>query len=256
LSATLENQKANDFFEKAVAENKAVIDKEPQDNAAAYKRRGLDLYWLGDFKNAVAAYDVAIQRDKNYLAAVFDRGYARFALAQFDDAADDFSRALALPRDRAYSMIWLYLSRQHSRVSLGDAYYRKKGRNEPIPSLELLSNASKLIEANREENLKELKRRAKLAKLSEQDKLDILDRRDWPIPVIELFLGSRSREDVLAHANDSDSQCEANFYIGEWQVLRGELEHAVKSLQKSIEVCPSDFVELPGAKAVLRRLGR
>ena len=161
---------------------------------------------------------------------MIDRGYARFALADFNGAADDFARALALPRDRGYTMMWLYLSReQQSRIILGDKYDQQRDGGHSDPVKELLSNTSKLRKSNGQE---------------------------WPLPIIEVFLGSRSDNDVLGNAKDADERCEAYFYIGEWLLLRGKREDAIKSLQEAVQSCRFDFVERAGAMAELRRLGQ
>jgi tetratricopeptide (TPR) repeat protein len=227
LSAESEHQNAVILFDRAAAENKALIDSE-RDNAAAYKRLGTDLYLIGDFANAAAAHDNAIRIDKSYLADMIDRGYARFALADFNGAADDFARGLALPRDRGYTMIWLYLSReQQARIVQGDKYDQQRDGGHSDPAKELLSNASKLRRSNGQ---------------------------GWPLPIIEVFLGSRSDNDVLGSAKDDDQRCEAYFYIGEWLLLHGKREDAIKSLQEAVQFCRFDFVERAGAKAELRRL--
>jgi lipoprotein NlpI len=229
-SADSEHQNVTILFDRAVAENKALIGREPDGNAAAYKRLGADLYLSGDFVNAVAAHDNAIRIDKSYLADMIDRGYARFALADFNGAADDFARALALPRDRGYTMMWLYLSReQQSRIDLRDNYDQQRDGGHSGPAKELLNNASMLRKSNGQ---------------------------GWPVPIIEVFLGSRSDKDVLDSAKDADQRCEAYFYIGEWLLLRGKREDAIKSLQEAVQFCRFDFVELAGAKAELKRLGQ
>jgi hypothetical protein len=71
-----------------------------------------------------------------------------------------------------------------------------------------------------------------------------------------LFLGQRTPEATLATpANDND-RCEAQFYIGEWQLLRAERSAAIESLKTAASTCPKDFVEATDAQAELKRLGQ
>jgi lipoprotein NlpI len=67
---------------------------------------------------------------------------------------------------------------------------------------------------------------------------------DWPYPVVELFLGRRRPEATFAAATKSDDRCEAQFYIGEWRLLRGNRPAAIVALKAAAETCPQTFVEL------------
>jgi len=225
------------LFDLAVGENEALIEDKPNDDAAAYKRQGVNHYLSRDFEKAVEAHSKAIDIDKTFLAVKIDRGYARFALANeraagdraaddFDLAAKDFDDGLHLPQSQADTMIWLYLAREHSRIILGDKYYQPKDHKE-----ELLRNASALLRSNRE---------------------------DWPI---KLFLdnqfpeGVLEPEDVLTNVKGTDNQCKAYFYIGEWHALGEERKDAIEWLKKAHAYCPFDFVERSAANAELERLG-
>jgi len=69
-----------------------------------------------------------------------------------------------------------------------------------------------------------------------------------------LYLGRRSGGATLAAATKADERCEANFYIGEWQLKQDEAA-AVQSLKAAADTCPKTFVEFDGATAELKRLG-
>jgi tetratricopeptide (TPR) repeat protein len=79
---------------------------------------------------------------------------------------------------------------------------------------------------------------------------------EWPFPVIELFLGSRAPAAMLAAAQAPAEHCEAQFYLGQWQLLRDKRADAIRALRKAVEICPTDFNEYAGAVAELKRLGR
>jgi len=238
LKGKFEHQEADELFCQAFrdnealierAEKKALADKKPNDNAAAFKRRGADLYLMGKFKEAVDAHKIALGIDETYLADMIERGYALFALADFAGAVDDFDRALHLPQGQADTMIWLYLSRAHSRNRLDDKHDEENGK-------ELQRNASKLLESNRQ---------------------------DWPVPIIKLFLSKqfnqspadalKSAEDVLKSADEAD-KCKAYFYVGEWHALDERLEEASKLLQQTEQICQFDSVERRAAQVELERL--
>jgi lipoprotein NlpI len=78
---------------------------------------------------------------------------------------------------------------------------------------------------------------------------------EWPFPIIELFLDRRAPVDMLAAALKPDEQCEAQYYLGEWQLLRDQRAASIEALRKSVETCPKGFIEFAGAVAELKRLG-
>jgi tetratricopeptide (TPR) repeat protein len=79
---------------------------------------------------------------------------------------------------------------------------------------------------------------------------------EWPFPVIELFLDRRTPADMLAAAAmKPDEQCEAQYYLGEWYLLRNERAASIEALRKSVETCPKGFIEFAGAVVELKRLG-
>ena len=59
---------------------------------------------------------------------------------------------------------------------------------------------------------------------------------------------------LRAAAGSADEICEARFYTGEWQLLRGDRKAAAALLQSAADVCRTDFVESAAARAELRRL--
>ena len=81
-----------------------------------------------------------------------------------------------------------------------------------------------------------------------------LKSKDWPYPVIELYLGGRSPAEVLSVASKPEERCEAQFYIGEWHLLRGNRAAAATALQAAADICSKDFFEYKGALAELKRL--
>ena len=78
--------------------------------------------------------------------------------------------------------------------------------------------------------------------------------KDWPYPVIELCLGRRSLAEVLSLASKPAERCEAQFYTGEWYLLRGNRAAAATALQAAADICSKDLSEYQGALAELKRL--
>jgi rhomboid protease GluP len=78
----------------------------------------------------------------------------------------------------------------------------------------------------------------------------------WPRPVLDLFLGERTVGATLAAAIEAPQRCEAEFYVGEWQLLRGDRTAAVSALKVALDACPKSFIESKGAQAELKRIGQ
>jgi lipoprotein NlpI len=77
----------------------------------------------------------------------------------------------------------------------------------------------------------------------------------WPFPLVELFLGKRSRSATLAAAKTPAAQCEAQYYLGQWTLLLNKRADSIAALRKAKATCPKDFIEYAGAVAELNRLG-
>jgi lipoprotein NlpI len=79
---------------------------------------------------------------------------------------------------------------------------------------------------------------------------------DWPYPVVELFLGRRTPKSTLVAPTKPNDRCEAQFYVGEWQLLRGDRPKALAALKAAVGTCPKSNVEYDFARAELKRLRR
>ena len=80
--------------------------------------------------------------------------------------------------------------------------------------------------------------------------------KEWPYAVAELYLGKRSPAATLDAAVKADDRCEAQFYIGQWHVLKSNAAEAAVSLKAAVDTCPKTFIEYHAAVAELKRLKR
>ena len=185
-------------------------------------RAALEAEGRRDFDQAAALYTKAIDSGdlspKDLADAFHYRGNANFFLGRFAQAAGNYERSLAINPGNIYPALWLYIARTRAGTNAGQ----------------------------------ELSRNAK--------KLDVFY---WPGPVISLFLGKTTPKKVLASARDPflpklaqlDQACEAYFYVGQYFLLRGERDEAVRLFRKALATNATDFVEYDAAKVELERLG-
>ena len=82
-----------------------------------------------------------------------------------------------------------------------------------------------------------------------------LDMTAWPAPVIRHFLGELNAEQTFGAAFDTDPKtklsqtCEANFYSGEFALLKKDKKEAQRLLKLAADNCPPSFVESTAAIA-------
>ncbi len=182
--------------------------------APAYYNRGNAWKQKGDNGKAIADFNEAIRLNPHDAPAYFDRGIAWFNKGDFSSAASDITQSQQL-KPGTYAAIWLYLARTHGN---SDA------------KTELTMNTR------------------------------VMDGKKWPAPVVALYLGKADSDTVISQAADPDAQkhteqlCEANFYVGEWHLLRKEEQQARMFLTKAQNECPKAFREYTGAVSELQRL--
>jgi len=81
-----------------------------------------------------------------------------------------------------------------------------------------------------------------------------LKTKEWPFAVTELYLGKRSPAATLAAAANPDQTCEAQFYLGQWHVVKGNRADAETALLAAVDTCPEASVEYRAAVVELKRL--
>ena len=67
--------------------------------------------------------------------------------------------------------------------------------------------------------------------------------------MIELYLGKLSPSEIFSAAAKPEEQCEAQFNIGEWNLLHGDRAGAATALRMVADSCLKLFFEYVGAVA-------
>jgi lipoprotein NlpI len=80
----------------------------------------------------------------------------------------------------------------------------------------------------------------------------------WPGPTMSFYAGDKSEEDVLKAMEDGYApqimECQGNFYLGEWRLVHGDAAGAKLLLQKAVNACLAGSMEWRTAKFELKRL--
>jgi lipoprotein NlpI len=188
-------------YEHAIQDYTQAIRIKPSEFILLYDR-AYDYQRVGEYALAVADLDELVRRFPQSADAYRDRGVAYLLWGHLGEAQRDISRAVGLNPLGYYDVIWLYIARA------------KAG---PGAEEELAKNATAL-------NLSK-----------------------WPGPVIQLFLGKITTEAVLKAASNSDpnksseKQCQANFYLAEYQALHGQRDAAQKTFRLAGDTCNRNY---------------
>ncbi len=75
-----------------------VLETAPHLSEVWYNR-GIVRYDLGRYEEAVADFTAAIERDRTFVAAIFNRANAYFRLERFEDAYEGYRRVLEIDDD-------------------------------------------------------------------------------------------------------------------------------------------------------------
>ncbi|WXU24553.1 tetratricopeptide repeat protein [Bradyrhizobium sp. A5] len=204
------------------------------------RARGEAFYAKGDLDRAIADYDEAIRfnpKDKDALglrANVYKtKGDFGRAIAEYDQLVQLDPRDFRAYRARA-SAHWQAGSLAKSLADLDEAV-----RLDPKYAYSALWREIIAKRSNEPSRLAEAVTR--------------LDMTKWPAPIINLFLGTKTPEQVLDAANDPDPNkrkgqvCEAHFYAAELALQRSSREEASRLFDLAAAECPKTFVEKQAA---------
>lgn len=191
-----------------------VLSQAPNDQEALLDRGGLNIR-AGRYDSAIKDFSHLLKLDPKAAAAVYNRGRAYYAKEDFKNAAEDFVLALKLRENNPYAALRLYLAQSH--LGQGDAKVLKKG-------------------------------------------IDRLDPSIWPRPLLELFAGTGTDPALIAGINElppklrTDVLCEAQYYLGERALLKGDKNAARDYFTAAAATHASGTTERIDAKAALARV--
>ncbi|HEX3486797.1 MAG TPA: hypothetical protein VHT51_17215 [Micropepsaceae bacterium] len=185
--------------------------------AQAYAYRGIAKATLGDYSAAQEDLNFSVALDTPYNADAYAfRGYMALVTGAPQKAATDLAKS-AGEKVWAYNALWLSIARM--RAGMADT-----------GEVSLANNAMTL-------NLTQ-----------------------WPGPVVKFLMGQAKREEVSAAANEGDPAkvservCDADFYVGEYDLAHNDATAAKPLLQRASEKCPFASFERMGATAELMQL--
>ena len=185
--------------------------------AQAFSYRGIAKATVGDYDGAQEDLDFSVALDSPFNADAFAyRGYIELVTGQPQKAVADLAKSASM-KIWAYNALWLSLARMKSGVA-------------DTGNFSLAMNAM------------------------------TLNMGQWPGTVVKFLMGQATPADVNASAEMGDPArlvervCDADFYVGEYNLAHGNAAAAKPLLQRASEKCPFASFERMGATAELMRL--
>jgi lipoprotein NlpI len=184
------------------------------DDPVLYHARGIELTVKGDYPRAIADFNKALQLDPKATGVHFARGRTLFYMSEFTRSVNDLEIAFGA-QPNIYTSLWLFLARQRGGAPDAD---------------DMLERDTRRIRAG------------------------------WPAPLIALYMGRTDANSVMAATASGEGtrrremRCEADFYIAQSHIIKGERARAQTLLQGVQRDCPKNLLEYEGTLAELRRL--
>jgi lipoprotein NlpI len=201
-------------YDAAIADVSAAIDAEPK-YGDAFGLRGEIRELKGDLGGALDDFDDEIDLESDDAFAKYSKGFVQWNQGRFERATSSFDQSLKLNPSLTIAMLGLAISQAKIKSGSGD-------------SLDEYSKA--------------------------------LDTKKWPGAIVEVYLGKSTPDQLQQASRQGDAPdikgqiCQANFYLGEWQLAHNDVASAKVSLALAAGSCPPDFVELRAATIELARL--
>jgi lipoprotein NlpI len=237
-----------DESDLALADCNEAIRLDPK-NLGPYANRGNAYLAQGDYDRAMTDFNEASRLDPKNAVVYNGRGNVYFAKADYGRAIADYSAAIGA--DPKFAVAYFERGLAHLYSGAG-----AEAVADLIRVHELIPKDPQAVLwldiANRRNNLP--------SRLAEAEKQ--VDMNRWPAPVIRLYLGQLTPAAVLTAADDPDPQtkkvrvCQANFYIAELALQRGDKDDATIRLFRSVVAdCPRTGIERFAATAELHAIG-
>jgi tetratricopeptide (TPR) repeat protein len=231
-------------LDAAISAYDEVILIDPK-QPAGYLSRAAVWARKGNAERALADYTTATELEPQNAALYVVRGDFHRTTADYARAIKDYDRAI----ETRPSDLTAYGNRALVRYFQGDFAkaapdFKKAGEDSQSPYPLLMQYLAIVRAGEKREDARD-----ELAKAAAR-----LEGSEWPIPIVEFYLGKRSLDAALGEASKPEQRCEAQFYIGQWHLVRGNRAPALNALRTAADTCPKDFIEYQGALEELKRL--
>jgi lipoprotein NlpI len=234
-------------LDRAIADFTTLIRLSPQDSKAFYSR-GVAYHLQGDIDHALADYDQTITLDPANFFAFHNRAGIYHVKGDLDRAIADYDAAIRLyPNEATF-----YYNRGTTKVYAGSlpqalTDFQRAAELKPRSAYTALWID---ILARRNNSPSELAAQAVQFDMSR-----------WPAPIVRLYLGQATLDEVLTAAADGEAKtrteqlCAAYFFSGELALSQGAKDEAARLFRLAVDNCAKVGLLRTDAVAELKALG-
>ena len=254
--------------------------------ATFFRRRGDLRKSQGDLAGAGADFDTALQLDPQDVFAYLSRGRLNVEQHNYDKAFADYDKALAIKPNLPQLVALIHSARAMAADDMGDLpraleAYDAVLKIQPDNAIYLQGRAftafaagdfaaaasgfGSAVQKNPGMFYSVIMRYVARSRMGEHDTPELrrnaeaLDRNPWPWPLIGLFLGEVSpdqlRTSMVQAVGDEAARrkCEGEFYLAEYDLLHRRRDEAVTLMQQAAKSCSHDNFERNAAAAEAKR---
>ena len=233
-------------YDRAIADFTETITLDPKDYGG-FNNRAFAYQGKGDYDRAIADFTEAMRLEPKYTSFLLsDRGVLYRAKGDYARAMDDFNKAISLEKSNTP-----FFNRGVTYLYTGSLSKAVADLTEAATLYHDAYSALWLDIANKRSN-----RPSVLA-----EAWNSINRTKWPAPIVELYLGQKTPEAVIAAADNPDKfttrsqACDAKFFIGELLLLRDDKVGARPFLEAAAADCPLINLAAWPATAELKTIG-
>ncbi len=235
-------------YDRAIQDYDQAIRLNPN-HVNAFSNRGVAYGRKGDYDRAIQDYDQAIRLNPNYVNAFYNRGNAYRRKGDYERAMLDYDQVIRLnPKHAgAYSnrgLVRFYQAQFSPAASDFSQSLQFAPKN--MYSLLLLYLAQARAGTDAQDRLAQATAG--------------LDLKEWPGPIVSLYLDKVPEEVVFDAVTDSDpirqrqKRCQAHFYVGQRLLIRQNNGEAAKMFREAVATEASTLLEYQGAQIELKHL--
>lgn len=257
----------------------------------AYYTRGMLFENASDYKAAISDLSRAIELDNEYSDAFLLRGQCRAKQYDWIRAIQDFSKAMQIDPANKYPLFLranayrfagdfqnagrdfdeiLKMDRNNFWAMKNKAMmtYQNAGNDEDLKKSALLLEKASLLQPSDvycKIFLYIIRSKLKMEASGDLNAFAAANMKNataWPLPVIMLFAGKITPEDLLISSENSDKKknleqkCEAFYYLGEYFLLKGDKARASEYFAKSVKTGVQSFSEYLLSSKFLKELNK
>ena len=236
-------------YDRAIENYDETIRLNPR-HANAFSNRGVAYARKRDYDRAIENYDEAIRLNPKHANALYNQGNAYRHKGDYDRAIENYDEAIKLNPKHvdAFSNRGLVRFYQGQfAAAVPDLSQALKFTPTNLYRILLLYLAQARAGSHAQDGL---------AQATEG-----LDLKEWPGPIVSLYLGKVPVDTVLDAVVDIDpakqrqKRCQAYFYVGQQLLIRQNNSEATKMFRETVATNATALFEHEAAQAELKQLG-